>query len=242
MLRTSPLPADTTRKPRGTTPKSCSHKIALDSVPAEPRDDGFALVLGSRTSVFSASSNSQPSLQSSPSDRSCSVAVPGAGRQRDAHRSGYRRGPPEGRSASFPAQELVRPSPISAPPASALRLVLTSGYYSSASHARRAPRSSSPGCRSTSAASSSRRWGTCSRPSRCGGTSSSGCRSYRASRSRRGGRSSSLPLGSLGRQCRPVLSCEPEPLTVASFWATWKSIVQGRSAAVSVARASSSFA
>ena len=44
---------------------------------------------------------------------------------------------------------------------------------------------------------------------------------------------SSLPLGSLGRQWRPVLSCEPEPCTVASFWATWKSIVQGRSAAVS---------
>ena len=47
----------------------------------------------------------------------------------------------------------------------------------------------------------------------------------------------SLPLGSFGRQCRPVLSWVPEPLTVASFWATWKSIVQGRSAAVSVARA-----
>ena len=46
----------------------------------------------------------------------------------------------------------------------------------------------------------------------------------------------SLPLGSFGRQCRPVLSCEPEPFTVASFWATWKSIVQGRRAAVSVAR------
>ncbi len=29
-------------------------------------------------------------------------------------------------------------------------------------------------------------------------------------------------------------SCEPEPKTVASFWATWKSIVQGRSAAVKV--------
>ena len=52
----------------------------------------------------------------------------------------------------------------------------------------------------------------------------------------------SLPLGSLGRQWRPVLSCVPEPLTVASFWATWKSIVQGRRAAVSVVRASSSFA
>ena len=37
---------------------------------------------------------------------------------------------------------------------------------------------------------------------------------------------SSLPFGSSGRQCRPVLSCEPEPFTVASFCATWKSIVQ----------------
>ena len=45
---------------------------------------------------------------------------------------------------------------------------------------------------------------------------------------------SSLPLGSVGRQCRPVLSCEPEPLTVASFCATWKSIVHGRSASVIV--------
>ena len=51
---------------------------------------------------------------------------------------------------------------------------------------------------------------------------------------------SSLPLGSFARQCRPVLSCEPEPWTVASFWATWKSIVQGRSAAVSFFSASSS--
>ena len=50
----------------------------------------------------------------------------------------------------------------------------------------------------------------------------------------------SFPLGSFGRQCLPVLSCEPEPFTVASFWATWKSIVQGRRAAVSVARARSS--
>ena len=39
-----------------------------------------------------------------------------------------------------------------------------------------------------------------------------------------------LPLGSSGGQWRPVLSCEPEPLTVPSFWATWKSIVQGRNA------------
>ena len=36
-----------------------------------------------------------------------------------------------------------------------------------------------------------------------------------------------LPAGSAGRQWRPVLSWEPEPLTVASFWATWKSMVQG---------------
>jgi hypothetical protein len=42
----------------------------------------------------------------------------------------------------------------------------------------------------------------------------------------------SLPAGSPGRQWRPVLSCEPEPWTVASFWATWKSIVQGRRASV----------
>jgi hypothetical protein len=46
---------------------------------------------------------------------------------------------------------------------------------------------------------------------------------------------SSLPLGSVARQWRPVLSCEPEPNTVPSFWATWKSIVQGRSASVSLA-------
>src|SRR4051812_42411771 len=29
-----------------------------------------------------------------------------------------------------------------------------------------------------------------------------------------------FPFGSLGRQCRPVLSCEPDPFTVASFCAT----------------------
>ena len=46
-----------------------------------------------------------------------------------------------------------------------------------------------------------------------------------------------FPFGSVARQWRPVLSCEPEPLTVASFCATWKSIVQGRRAAVSVLRA-----
>ena len=45
---------------------------------------------------------------------------------------------------------------------------------------------------------------------------------------------SSLPFGSFARQWRPVWSCVPEPCTVASFWATWKSIVQGRSAAVRV--------
>jgi hypothetical protein len=50
----------------------------------------------------------------------------------------------------------------------------------------------------------------------------------------------SFPLGSSGRQCRPVLSCDPEPFTVASFCATWKSNVHGRSAAVSVASALSS--
>ena len=31
---------------------------------------------------------------------------------------------------------------------------------------------------------------------------------------------SSIPLGSVAWQWRPVLSCEPEPKTVASFWAT----------------------
>ena len=51
-----------------------------------------------------------------------------------------------------------------------------------------------------------------------------------------------MPLGSVARQWRPVWSCVPEPKTVASFWATWKSIVQGRSAAVSVLRAASSVA
>ena len=43
---------------------------------------------------------------------------------------------------------------------------------------------------------------------------------------------SSLPFGSCGRQWRPVLSCEPDPFTVPSFCATWKSIVHGRSARV----------
>src|SRR5262245_17306278 len=47
-----------------------------------------------------------------------------------------------------------------------------------------------------------------------------------------------LPLGSFGRQWRPVLSCEPEPLTVASFCATWKSFTQGRSTLVILPRAS----
>src|SRR5262249_40683068 len=47
-----------------------------------------------------------------------------------------------------------------------------------------------------------------------------------------------LPLGSFGRQWRPVLSCEPEPLTVASFCATWKSFTQGRSAPVILPSAS----
>src|SRR5580658_2639405 len=41
---------------------------------------------------------------------------------------------------------------------------------------------------------------------------------------------SSLPSGSSGWQCLPVLSCEPAPFTVPSFCATWKSNVQGRSA------------
>ncbi len=44
----------------------------------------------------------------------------------------------------------------------------------------------------------------------------------------------SLPFGSVARQWRPVWSCEPETNTVASFCATLKSRVQGRSAAVSV--------
>ncbi len=48
--------------------------------------------------------------------------------------------------------------------------------------------------------------------------------------------------GSSGRQWRPVLSCEPVPWTVASFWATWKSIVQGRRAAVTCCSAASSLA
>src|ERR1041384_5971497 len=42
----------------------------------------------------------------------------------------------------------------------------------------------------------------------------------------------SLPFGSFTRQWRPVLSCVPEPCTVASFCATWKSIVHGRNALV----------
>ena len=101
------------------------------------------------------------------------------------------------------------------------------------SHARRARRSSPAGCRSTSSASSSRRWGTCSRPSRCGGIALV-----------------SLPVvvaqpvagvvgdvelavrvgrpGSGGRSCRASRSRG----RCASFWATWKSIVQGRRAAV----------
>src|SRR5215467_261858 len=47
-----------------------------------------------------------------------------------------------------------------------------------------------------------------------------------------------LPLGSFGRQWRPVLSCEPEPLTVASFCATWKSFTQWRRAPVILPSAS----
>src|SRR5215469_7880476 len=50
-----------------------------------------------------------------------------------------------------------------------------------------------------------------------------------------------FPLGSSGRQCFPVLSWEPLPLTVASFWATWKSIVHGRNACVIVFKASWTF-
>ena len=38
------------------------------------------------------------------------------------------------------------------------------------------------------------------------------------------------PFGSSTRQWRPVFSWSPEPKTVPSFWATWKSRVQGRSA------------
>jgi hypothetical protein len=53
---------------------------------------------------------------------------------------------------------------------------------------------------------------------------------------------SSLPFGSVARQCRPVWSWDPEPKTVASFWATWKSIVQGRRTAVKVLSARSSVA
>ncbi len=53
---------------------------------------------------------------------------------------------------------------------------------------------------------------------------------------------SSLPFGSVARQCRPVLSCDPMPFTVASFCATWKSTVHGRSASVIVRSADSSTA
>src|SRR5690606_11928021 len=31
---------------------------------------------------------------------------------------------------------------------------------------------------------------------------------------------SNLPLGSVAKQCLPVLSCDPVPCTVPSFWAT----------------------
>ena len=41
---------------------------------------------------------------------------------------------------------------------------------------------------------------------------------------------SKRPFGSKGWQWRPVLSWEPEPFTVPSFWATWKSIIHGRNA------------
>ena len=96
-----------------------------------------------------------------------------------------------------------------------------------------------PESRSRSPAPSSPRSGTCSHPSRCAGTPWSAVPfssriQWPASRTM-----SSLPFGSCGRQCRPVLSCEPEPFTVPSFCATWKSIVHGRSAAVICPRAAS---
>jgi hypothetical protein len=53
---------------------------------------------------------------------------------------------------------------------------------------------------------------------------------------------SSLPFGSSAGQWRPVLSWEPLPWTEPSFWATWKSIVQGRRASVIVLYAASNSA
>ena len=44
----------------------------------------------------------------------------------------------------------------------------------------------------------------------------------------------SFPRGSVARQCLPVFSWSPEPKTEPSFCATWKSIVQGRRASVSL--------
>jgi len=49
-----------------------------------------------------------------------------------------------------------------------------------------------------------------------------------------------LAGGVVGETVAPVLSWVPLPWTVALFWATWKSMVHGRSAWVSVLSASSS--
>ena len=67
-------------------------------------------------------------------------------------------------------------------------------------------------------------------------------RCRRAASSRRAGRCRACRWDRCGRQWRPVLSCEPEPFTVPSFCATWKSIVHGRSARVIFFSASSSAA
>ena len=93
---------------------------------------------------------------------------------------------------------------------------------------------------SRSAAASSWRSGTCSRPSRCAANARVGVPLSSRSQKPACRDDIQLAVGIVGRQWRPVLSCDPEPLTVASFWATWKSIVQGRSARVIVCSASSS--
>ena len=116
-----------------------------------------------------------------------------------------------------------------------IRAFQHSAIHLTSSRGRRARRSSRPGSRSRFAALCIVALGNM-QPSQqmCRQLLGELAPRRRAARSRRRLTMSSLPLGSSGRQCRPVLSCEPVPCTVASFWATWKSIVQGRRAAVSL--------
>ncbi|MEZ5395923.1 MAG: DUF3500 domain-containing protein [Bryobacterales bacterium] len=89
-----------------------------------------------------------------------------------------------------------------------------------ASRARRGRRPSRLGCRSTSADRASRRWGMDAAVRQMCSQRRVRLPSELRSQKPACFTMSSLPFGSLTWQWRPVLSCEPDPNTVASFCAT----------------------